>query len=114
MRKSKEYFDNLSLKLNSMLEAKGFANALNSHSIHDLKILPCYFREVNENRKGFELRKDDRDYKVGDSVRLREFEDGKYTGNACIRVITYVLRDCSEYGLQDGVVLLSIKCLHEI
>lgn len=64
--------------------------------------------------KRFELRKDDRDYKVGDVLRLNEYKDGKYTEESCFRIITYILRDCPGYGLQDGFVLLSIKCLHEI
>ena len=34
--------------------------------IHELKILPEYFNEVQSHNKQFELCKDDRDYRVGD------------------------------------------------
>ncbi|EED1975124.1 DUF3850 domain-containing protein, partial [Listeria monocytogenes] len=41
--------------------------------IHDLKILPIYFAEVVAKRKTFEIRKNDRDFCVGDMVRLKEW-----------------------------------------
>lgn len=34
--------------------------------IHELKILPEYYEEVKCGNKNFELRKNDRDYKVYD------------------------------------------------
>lgn len=71
--------------------------------IHELKILPKYFEEVMNLNKKFELRKDDRGYQVGDFVLLKEFENGLYTGREshCLK-ITYILRNCPEYGLEDG------------
>ena len=77
--------------------------------IHELKILPKYFEQVWLENKNFELRKNDRDYKVGDYIRLLEFNNGTYTVRECSRKILYILRDCSEYGLIDGFVILSYK-----
>ena len=37
--------------------------------IHALKTLPEYFEAVLENKKTFELRKNDRDFKVGDYTK---------------------------------------------
>ena len=76
---------------------------------HELKILPNYFIEVWMGRKNFELRLDDRDYKVGDNLRLLEYHKGEYTGYECNREIEYILRDCPEYGLKEGYVILSFK-----
>lgn len=73
------------------------------------KILPEYFQAVRNREKTFEIRKDDSDYQVGDMLRLREYDGEKYTGNVVIRQITYILRDCPEYGLQPGYCILSIQ-----
>jgi len=80
---------------------------MNKATVHDLKILPQYFEEVIKGHKRFELRKDDRDYKVGDLLVLREFKDGKYTGRKAGQfAIRYILRDCPEYGLKDGYCII--------
>lgn len=73
------------------------------HIKHDLKTLPKYYKGVESGTKRFEIRKDDRDYKVGDIFALREWHpDVGYTGKVFVNIIRYVLRDCSEYGLMDG------------
>lgn len=41
--------------------------------IHALKTLPEYFEAVWENKKTFELRKNDRDFKVGDYLAFNEW-----------------------------------------
>ena len=69
---------------------------------HDLKILTKYYDDVMMGKKRFELRKNDRDYKVGDIFVLKEWTDTGYTGRYFIQSISYVLKDCPEYGLMDG------------
>lgn len=70
---------------------------------HDLKILPEYFKDLKPGIKRFEIRKDDRDYKVGDIFALREWSpETGYTGKVFVNIIRYVLRNCPEYGLMDG------------
>ncbi len=74
---------------------------------HELKILPEYYEKVNLWEKSFELRKDDRDYKVGDTLTLKEWEKGKFTDKGPLkRKIKYILRDCPEYGLMEGYCIL--------
>lgn len=78
--------------------------------IHDLKILPEYYRAVIERRKTFEVRKNDRNFKVGDRVNLMEYDPdyaGKYTGRVCQCVITYILDD-TKY-CKKGYVILGIQ-----
>lgn len=80
---------------------------MNKVTVHDLKILPQYFEEVIKGHKRFELRKDDRDYKVGDRIVLNEYENGEYTGRKSTAFpIRYILRNCPEYGLKDGYCII--------
>ncbi len=77
--------------------------------IIDLKIQPQYFNDVFKNIKKFELRKNDRDFKVGDVLKLNEFSNNKFTGRHLFRVITYILDNCDKYGLNHGFVILGIS-----
>lgn len=71
---------------------------------HDLKCLPEYFRHIEDRSKGFELRKNDRDFRVGDTVMFWEWsEETRYTGYKSRTVtISYVLQHVPQYGLADG------------
>lgn len=73
------------------------------------KCLPEYYKEVLKRRKTFEIRKDDSDYEVGDILELYEWDGQKYTGHKIAREITYILRDCPEYGLAGGFCILAIQ-----
>ncbi|HHH7538959.1 TPA: DUF3850 domain-containing protein, partial [Listeria monocytogenes] len=50
--------------------------------VHNLKINSEYFLPVKEDLKSFEIRKNDRDFHVGDLVILNEFSPEKniYSG----------------------------------
>lgn len=71
---------------------------------HNLKIEPKYFGKVCAGTKNFELRKNDRDYQVGDKVRFYEFSNEWGYSGAISRTVTicYVLKDVPEYGLAEG------------
>lgn len=92
---------------------------------HNLKTWSCYFTEVLAGNKTFELRKNDRDYKVGDTLNLIEVDPEKYqweyniclqdyqavptpTGRTCLRIITYILRG-GQFGLDKDYVILGMK-----
>lgn len=72
---------------------------------HELKILPTYYNEVENGIKNFELRKDDRDYRVGDYLKLKEWNN-EYTGRVFYVRISYILKNCPDYGLKKGYVIL--------
>lgn len=78
--------------------------------VHDLKILPEHYMNILNGNKSFELRKNDRNYHVGDFLRLREWERN-YTGKLINAKITYVLED--ETYLQKGYVALGIKVMFD-
>lgn len=77
--------------------------------IIEKKILPGYYEEVRKQTKTFELRKDDADYQVGDTLVLCEWTGTAYTGRTLEREITYILRDCYEFGLAPGYCILAIQ-----
>lgn len=72
---------------------------------HELKILPEYFEAVTSGRKRFEIRKNDRDYKVGDLLYLREWNADEFTGNSYKAEVTYI----TDYAQKDGSVVLGIR-----
>ncbi|MCS2075594.1 DUF3850 domain-containing protein [Escherichia coli] len=59
-------------------------------TVHSLKIGPMFFADVLSGHKKAELRINDRDFKRGDFLLLREWE-GEYTGNKLIVKITHIL-----------------------
>lgn len=69
---------------------------------HELKTWPEYFQEVKSGKKTFEIRKNDRDFKVGDILVLKEWKCkghnqvmpnelvGEYTGDELRMRVTYI------------------------
>lgn len=78
------------------------------NDVHELKILPQWFEDIKTGKKKFELRKADRDFKVGDYLYLREFENGRYTGREIEKTIQYIYKGTGEYGLSEGYWILGI------
>ena len=77
--------------------------------IHELKILPEYFEAVTSGRKRFEIRSNDRDYKVGDLLYLREWNGENFTGDSYKAEVTYI----TNYMQKNGYVVLGIRGLEE-
>lgn len=82
-------------------------------TVHDLKTWASYFHAVLDGRKNFEIRRDDRDFKAGDTLLLREtdYASGEYTGRSVERKISYILRMEPDLGLADGFAILSLEPL---
>lgn len=74
--------------------------------VHDVKIGATFFRDVMSGRKNFELRKNDRGYKVGDTIVLNEYENGYKTGRSITKKIVYMLEDYA--GLEEGYCILGL------
>ena len=76
-------------------------------NLHEVKIDCQYFPNVLDGSKTFELLKNDRDFKVGDYLLLKEVIDDEYTGRwAGLFPITYILYG-GFYALPKGYVILS-------
>ena len=69
---------------------------------HKLKTLPKFFRVIEDGQKTFEIRKNNRNFTVGDTVILQEFSTSKgYTGRQLLVTITYV----TNYQQKAGYVV---------
>jgi ASCH domain. len=78
---------------------------------HKLKIQSEHYINVINGTKTAEIRYNDRNYQVGDILILNEIdENGVFTGNNCVVIVTHVLDD-NQY-LQTGYVMLSFHMLN--
>lgn len=78
-------------------------------TVHYLKIKPEYYKDVQCGLKTFELRKNDRDFKVGDVLMLIKLDgEGNETDQVTRVKVTYILKDCPQYGLKEGYAILGI------
>lgn len=74
---------------------------------HELKTVQPFFNDVMSGKKNFEVRKNDRDYKVGDYLKLKEWDGTNFTGNYITVRIKYIL-DNAEY-CKDGYVVIALE-----
>ncbi|MBK5571301.1 DUF3850 domain-containing protein [Ensifer sp. SSB1] len=82
--------------------------------MHELKCDRGPFQDILSGHKKAEVRRDDRDFRVGDTLNLletvntaEEMRAGallEFTGGQALKAITHVQRG---YGLPDGIVVLS-------
>jgi len=83
--------------------------------LHELKTINPYFNEVWNDRKLFDVRKNDRDFEVGDVLWLRECDIhvgiASYLKREIIAEVTYVLKDVEKFGVKNGYCVMSIKIL---
>lgn len=81
-----------------------------SNRIHELKTWPEPFEAMAEGRKPFEVRWDDRDFRVGDYLLLQEYipgHDPGFTGREIMRQVTFVLAG-GQFDLPVGVVVMGL------
>lgn len=76
---------------------------------HDLKIWTEYFDDITAGRKGFELRRNNRDYHVGDTLRLHEYDPhtDTYTGRETTAKVTAMYENID--GLNKTHCIFSIQ-----
>lgn len=84
---------------------------------HELKLDTRFFKEVADHKKTFEVRFDDRGFKVGDYLILKEVVKDRegnvdYTGWEIVAQINYIL-SAKQFpmGLKEGYVVMSIRVL---
>ncbi len=75
--------------------------------VHELKIYSKYFIDIASGIKNFEIRKNDRDFKKGDFLHLKEVENEttNYTGFGMFVKVDYIHEGL---GMQEGYVCMAI------
>lgn len=90
--------------------------------MHELKTWPELFDDVLCGVKCFDVRPDDRRFRVGDELVLHEWDPhsvtvdldtqvertGRYTGRKCRRRVGYVLPG-GQHGIAEGYVVLGLE-----
>lgn len=91
---------------------------------HELKTWPEYFNPILTGSKTFEVRKDDRCYKVGDTLHLKEYNlggagmsehdlTGFYTGRELKVTITFILHGPA-FGIHEGHCVMGFSLQKEL
>ena len=64
-------------------------------TLHEIKCWPEYFQALWTGAKEFEIRRNDRNYKVWDSLLIKEWNplSKEYTGREIMKDITYIFVD---------------------
>ena len=81
---------------------------------HKVKTWPPFFKDALLGKRLFELRINDRDYQVGDTLLQAEYDPElkDYTGMKHRQKITYVLKAedvPGKFGLKEGWCILGLK-----
>lgn len=78
-------------------------------TVHNLKIMSPFFVAIRDGTKTWEVRVDDRDFKVGDVLHLMEYEfiSKRYTGRTVDVNVTYIC----QLPQSDELVGMSIEVL---
>ena len=82
--------------------------------LHVLKIERSFYDEVIMENKKAELRKADRDYKVGDLIHFTDVCGNEYSGEFNLFVITHVLPARSVIVEAEDYVVLSILAYKKV
>jgi hypothetical protein len=75
---------------------------------HQLKTWPALFQAILENKKTFDLRQNDRNFQVGDFLKLREYDPNHniYTSRSLIKKVTFMIE--GEWGLKPGYCAMGL------
>jgi hypothetical protein len=73
---------------------------------HKLKTATAFYQALQDGRKTFEIRFNDRDYRVGDYLHLCQWDGERFTGRNVWRRVSYVLTWGEFPGLASGYVCM--------
>jgi hypothetical protein len=77
---------------------------------HELKCHPDPFQALEDQIKTFEYRYADRDFKINDTLILREYDPlTAYSGRYLLRKVVYIIK--GGFGIPSGYCIMSIRPL---
>ena len=79
--------------------------------VHELKTIPPHFGEMKEGFKRWELRRDDRGFRVGDLLHLLEWDAvrSQHTGRHLLVRVERIRSELPGAGLAEGFVIMDIQ-----
>lgn len=81
---------------------------------HNLKTINPFFSQVWEGTKTFEARKNDRDFKEGDTLILEEYDpNGTYLGRDIYATVSSILHG-GQFGIENGFCVMSLDVNEKI
>ena len=84
-------------------------------TVHDLKVWPEYFDHIEDGSKPFEIRNNDRGFRIGDILNLQEYAPGpdEYTGRSVVKQVSFLISGDDAlgfaFGLRPGFVALGLS-----
>lgn len=77
--------------------------------VHELKCWPEYYSHIEDGSKPFEIRRDDRGFKVGHVLWLKEYDPQSqtYSGRSCRKRVTYI----TDFGQHPEMIVMGIAAL---
>ncbi len=80
--------------------------------IHELKCHTEYFMKVVTSQKKFEIRKNDRNFEVGDVLHLKNYDpkNETYLFGHCLAEVDYIFEG-QGFGVTSGYCVMSITVL---
>jgi hypothetical protein len=80
-------------------------------NMHALKTNHACWCAIYEGKKSFEYRKNDRNYKIGDTLLLMDYyPETESTGGEIHADITYILYG-GKFGIPDGYCIMQLKII---
>jgi hypothetical protein len=76
-------------------------------NIHELKTRESFFLAICNRSKNFEIRNNDRGFKVNDLLVLREWTGTQYTGNVITAKVIYI----TDFEQKPGFVVMAIDVI---
>lgn len=82
-------------------------------TVHVLKTWDEFMQDIALRNKTFEVRKNDRNYEVGDILILQGFDKDKkaYTDKQITAKVTYILHG-GQFGVEEGYCVMGIVVLN--